>query len=147
MPKAAPMPFPPFIQGGVGTASALLYHCRQACTCRSGELLAVYLIGRGERQSVDAPHEAWMLIRRGMRKGVALDVLFGQGHTGTQHDERDRLLAFNIVVHRNHTGLFDGGVSFEHFFDLAGVDVLSTTHKHIIDATNEVIEAVLIAAE
>ena len=74
-------------------------------------------------------------------------VLVGQGRTGAQHDERDRLLAFDVVVYRDHAGLFDGRMGLEHFFDLAGVDVLSTTHEHVINAANEVVEAVLVTAE
>ena len=128
-------------------ASALLSRGRQLRPCYSGELLAVDLVGRGEWQSVDAPHEARVLIRRGMGEGVALDVLCSQGHTGAQHDECDWLLAFDVVVNREHTGLFDGRMRLEHFFDLAGIDILSTTHEHVIDPANEVVEAVLVAAE
>ena len=42
-----------------------------------------------------------MLIGRGMGEGVALDILLGQGCTGAQHDERDRLLAFDVVINRD----------------------------------------------
>src|SRR5262245_21566726 len=131
MPKAAHMPSPPVCKGGLGRASTLLSRGRQARPRYSGELLAVDLIRRGERQSVDAPHEAWMLIRRGMGEGVVLDVLGSQGYTGAQHDECDWLLAFDVVVNRDHTGLFDGRMRLEHFFDLAGIDILSTTHEPI----------------
>src|SRR5262245_24991738 len=133
MPKAAYMPSPPFTKGGLGRANALLSRGRQARPRYSGELLAVDLVGRGEWQSVDAPHEARVLIRRGMGEGVVFDVLCSQGHTGAQYDECDWLLAFNVVVNRDHAGLFDGRMGLEHFLDFAGVDILSTTHEHVID--------------
>ena len=77
---------------------------------------AVDLVGGGERQFVDEPDEARVLVGRRVGEREALDRLGVE--RALRDDESDRLLALDVVVDRHDGGLGDRGMALQHALDV-----------------------------
>ena len=108
---------------------------------------AVDLVGRGERQFVDEPDEARMLIGGRIGEREALDRVGVERTAGLADDESDRLLALDLVVDRHHRRLRDVGMALQHALDVGRIDILAAGDEHVVGAADEIVEAVGVAAE
>ena len=108
---------------------------------------AVELVGRGERQFVDEPDEARVLIGRRVGQREALDAVGVERAAGLADDEGDRLLALDVVVDRHHGGLRHVGMALQHALDVGRINVLAAGDEHVVGAADEIMEAVGVAAE
>ena len=120
---------------------------RDALLRELAQRVAVDLVGRGERQFVDEPDEARVLIGRRVLQRVLLDRVLGRLVAGLRDDEGDRLGALDVVVDRHHHRLPDVGMLLQHALDVGRIDVLAAGDEHVVGAADEIVEAVLVAAE
>src|SRR5215469_3934163 len=88
-----------------------------------------------------------MLVRRSIREREFPDVVFGRIPASFRNDEGYRLLSFDIVINRNHGGLADIGVPFQHAFDVTRINVFAPRIEHLIGPADKVMKTVLVKTE
>ena len=75
---------------------------------------------------------------------VVLGVVLGQGRARLEHEEGLQALAELLVVDADDGDLADGGVLLEELLDLPREDVLATGDDHLVVATVDEQQAVVV---
>src|SRR5690606_12200662 len=102
------------------------------------------LAGHGHREAVDEADVARDLVVRDLALAVLAHLVLGQALALAQDDPGAQLLAEALVGDADHLHVEHLGVSVEELLDLARVDVLAAADHHVLDAADDVAEALVV---